>query len=82
MLTGSMASVCEDYSAIRCPVYAVGGWTDGYSDAVLRLMANLTVPRKALDRSVDPRLSDLGYSRTRSGLFAGVSALVEAMVGR
>jgi putative CocE/NonD family hydrolase len=41
-------SVCEDYSAIRCPVYAVGGWTDGYSDAVLRLMANLAVPRKAL----------------------------------
>lgn len=41
-------SVCEDYAAIRCPVYAVGGWTDGYSDAVLRLMANLTVPRKAL----------------------------------
>ena len=41
-------SVCEDYAAIQCPVYAVGGWTDGYSDAVLRLMANLTVPRKAL----------------------------------
>jgi putative CocE/NonD family hydrolase len=41
-------SVCEDYAAILCPVYAVGGWTDGYSDAVLRLMANLAVPRKAL----------------------------------
>src|SRR6516165_3279572 len=22
-------SVCEDYAAIKCPVYAVGGWTDG-----------------------------------------------------
>jgi putative CocE/NonD family hydrolase len=41
-------SVCEDYAAITCPVYAVGGWTDGYSDAILRLMANLDVPRKAL----------------------------------
>jgi putative CocE/NonD family hydrolase len=41
-------SVCEDYAAIACPVFAVGGWTDGYSDAVLRLMANLSVPRKAL----------------------------------
>jgi putative CocE/NonD family hydrolase len=41
-------SVCENYAAIACPVYAVGGWTDGYSDAVLRLMANLHVPRKAL----------------------------------
>ncbi|MFA5120971.1 CocE/NonD family hydrolase [Zavarzinia sp.] len=42
------ASVCEDYGAIACAVYAVGGWTDGYSDAVLRLMEHLSVPRKAL----------------------------------
>ena len=24
-------SVCEDYGAITCPVYAVGGWADGYT---------------------------------------------------
>jgi putative CocE/NonD family hydrolase len=41
-------SVCEDYAAITCPVYAVGGWTDGYSDPILRLMSHLSVPRKAL----------------------------------
>jgi hypothetical protein len=41
-------SVCEDYSAIQCPVYAVGGWTDGYTNAIPRLLANLTVPRKGL----------------------------------
>ncbi|HVZ00503.1 MAG TPA: CocE/NonD family hydrolase [Dongiaceae bacterium] len=41
-------SVCEDYSAITCAVYAVGGWTDGYSDAILRLMEHLSAPRKAL----------------------------------
>jgi putative CocE/NonD family hydrolase len=41
-------SVCEDYAAITCPVYAVGGWTDGYSDPILRLMDHLSVPRKAL----------------------------------
>lgn len=41
-------SVCEDYSAIQCPVYAVGGWTDGYCDAVLRLMEKLEAPRKGL----------------------------------
>ncbi len=41
-------SVCEDYAAIRCPVYAVGGWTDGYTNAVPRLLAGLTVPRKGL----------------------------------
>ncbi|MEX2653844.1 MAG: CocE/NonD family hydrolase [Acidimicrobiia bacterium] len=41
-------SVCEDYSAIRCPVYAVSGWADGYSNAVFRLLDNLDVPRKGL----------------------------------
>jgi putative CocE/NonD family hydrolase len=41
-------SVCEDYSAIQCPVYAVGGWTDGYTNAIPRLLSNLTVPRKGL----------------------------------
>ena len=41
-------SVCEDYAAIACPVFAVGGWADPYTNPVLRLMANLDVPRKAL----------------------------------
>jgi putative CocE/NonD family hydrolase len=41
-------SVCEDYAAIECPVYAVGGWVDGYPSAVLRLAEHLRVPRKAL----------------------------------
>jgi putative CocE/NonD family hydrolase len=41
-------SVCEDYAAIDVPVYAVGGWSDGYSNAVPRLMAGLPGPRKGL----------------------------------
>ncbi|MDX1606964.1 MAG: CocE/NonD family hydrolase, partial [Candidatus Competibacterales bacterium] len=41
-------SVCEDYAAIECAVYAVGGWADGYSNAIPRLMAGLSCPRKAL----------------------------------
>ena len=41
-------SVCEDFESIRCPVYAVGGWADGYSNAVPRLLAGLRVPRKGL----------------------------------
>ncbi len=41
-------SVCEDYTAIQCPVYAVGGWTDGYTNAIPRLLEHLTVPRKGL----------------------------------
>jgi len=42
------ASVCEDYSRIKVPVYAVGGWADGYCRSVFRLMENLSVPRKGL----------------------------------
>ncbi|MEQ8697765.1 MAG: CocE/NonD family hydrolase, partial [Bauldia litoralis] len=41
-------SVCEDYGAIDCAVYAIGGWADGYSNAVPRLLANLDCPRKGL----------------------------------
>jgi putative CocE/NonD family hydrolase len=41
-------SICEDWSAIKCPVYAVGGWADGYSNAVFRLLENLQCPRKGL----------------------------------
>ena len=41
-------SACEHYAAIRCPVMAIGGWTDGYTDAVLRLLAHLDVPRRGL----------------------------------
>ena len=42
------ASVCEDYAAIDCPVMAVGGWADGYTNAILRLLENLDVPRQGL----------------------------------
>jgi uncharacterized protein len=42
------ASVCEDYAAIQVPVFAACGWADGYSNAVLRLMEGLDVPRKGL----------------------------------
>jgi putative CocE/NonD family hydrolase len=41
-------SVCEDYDAIEVPVMAVSGWADGYSNAVFRLMKNLSVPRRGL----------------------------------
>jgi putative CocE/NonD family hydrolase len=41
-------SVCEDYGAIAAAVYAVGGWADGYSNAVPRLLANVAAPCKGL----------------------------------
>jgi uncharacterized protein len=41
-------SVCEDYGAITCPVYMIGGWFDGYVNAVLSFLANSPGPRKGL----------------------------------
>ena len=41
-------SVCEDFSAIKIPVYAVSGWADNYSEAVPRLLAGLSGPRLGL----------------------------------
>jgi hypothetical protein len=41
-------SVCEDYSAINIPVFAVGGWADAYTNAVFRLLEGLNVPRLGL----------------------------------
>ena len=41
-------SVCEDFSRIEVPVYAVGGWADGYTNAIPRLLEGLSGPRKGL----------------------------------
>ena len=41
-------SVSGDLARIACPVFAVGGWADAYTNAIPRLLAGLTVPRKAL----------------------------------
>jgi putative CocE/NonD family hydrolase len=57
------ASVAENYGAIRCAVYAIGGWEDAYTNAVLRLMRNLEAPRKALIGPWEhsyPHVSDKG----------------------
>ncbi|MBL8096335.1 MAG: CocE/NonD family hydrolase [Anaerolineales bacterium] len=41
-------SVCEDFDAIDIPVFAVGGWADGYTNPVLRMLAGLKGPRLGL----------------------------------
>ena len=41
-------SICENWSAIQCPVFAVGGWLDGYTQTVFRLVENLQGPCKGL----------------------------------
>lgn len=41
-------SVCEEYAAIECPVYMIGGWADGYHNAVFRFLEHFTGEMKAL----------------------------------
>ncbi|MCG6657577.1 CocE/NonD family hydrolase [Halomonas campisalis] len=41
-------SVNEHFDAVQVPVMAVSGWADGYSNAVLRLLEGLRVPRQGL----------------------------------
>lgn len=44
----AQGSVCEDFGAIQCPVYMVGGWTDAYRNAILRFLAGYLGPAKGL----------------------------------
>jgi predicted acyl esterase len=41
-------SVCENYADIQCAVYAVGGWIDGYTNSIPRLLQQLSAPKKGL----------------------------------
>ncbi len=41
-------SVCEDFSAIEVPVYMVGGWQDGYTDAIYRFLEGYRGQAKGL----------------------------------
>ncbi|MSP82680.1 MAG: CocE/NonD family hydrolase [Alphaproteobacteria bacterium] len=41
-------SICENYDDIQCPVFAVGGWLDGYTNAIPRMLRHLKVPRLGL----------------------------------
>jgi putative CocE/NonD family hydrolase len=41
-------SACENYRAIRCPIFAVGGWSDGYRDMVLRIVEHVPGPARGV----------------------------------
>jgi uncharacterized protein len=41
-------SICEDYSDIQIPVFAISGWQDGYTDSVFRLLEHLPQESKGL----------------------------------
>ena len=61
-------SVCEDFAAIQCPVLAVGGWLDGYSNAIPRLMAGARRAAPWAHRPVGAPLSPHGAARAGGGL--------------
>jgi putative CocE/NonD family hydrolase len=41
-------SACEHYEVIRCPIYAIGGWSDGYRDMVFRVLEHVQAPVRGL----------------------------------
>ena len=41
-------SLCEDYGAIQCATFLIGGWRDGYTNCNLRTFQNLQCPKKVL----------------------------------
>jgi uncharacterized protein len=41
-------SVCEDFSAIKAAVLAVGGWGDAYSNTIPRMLAGLNAPSRGI----------------------------------
>ena len=41
-------SVCENYENLKCAVLAVGGWADGYTDAIVRLVDNCDCVAKGI----------------------------------
>ncbi len=41
-------SICERYEDVEVPVYLVGGWADGYTNTIFRMLENLKCPRKGL----------------------------------
>jgi putative CocE/NonD family hydrolase len=41
-------SLCEDYGAIECATFLIGGWRDGYTNCNLRTYAALACPKKLL----------------------------------
>lgn len=54
-------SVCEDFSAIACPVLAVGGWLDGYPRTVFNLVDNLEAPCKGIIGPWGHKMPEIGF---------------------
>ena len=76
MPIGGTARCARITRAIQCPVYAVGGWTDAYTNAIPRLLERLDGAAQGSDRAVGPRLSAFRASRPADRLPARDAALV------
>ncbi len=72
-------SVCEDYSAITCPVYMVGGWSDAYRNSILRFLRALRRALQGAHRAVGARLPSRRSARACHRLPAGVRAVVGSL---
>jgi putative CocE/NonD family hydrolase len=60
-------SIAEDYSAVECPVYLVGGWADGYTNPIFRMLENLSCPRKGLIGPWAHKYPNFAYPGPRIG---------------
>ena len=68
-------SVCEEFARIAVPVYAIGGWADGYPGGLPPDGGPLR-PAQGTGRAVGTRLSAHRCARAGDRLSAGVAALV------
>jgi putative CocE/NonD family hydrolase len=55
-------SLKADYSAIACPTFHIGGWNDGYTNAVFRMAARMAAPYKALVGPWTHARPNMGYA--------------------
>ena len=44
----ALGSICENYADVNVPVYLVGGWADGYTNTIFRMLKNMKCPKKGL----------------------------------
>ena len=54
-----------DYASIKCPVYLIGGWADGYTNPLFRMLNHLQIPNKAMVEHPDSTTARIAASRAR-----------------
>ncbi|MEM1298713.1 MAG: CocE/NonD family hydrolase [Pseudomonadota bacterium] len=65
-------SICEDWSAIQCPVFVIAGWADGYRNAPAEILANLEAPCWAMTGPWIHKYPHFAYPHPRAD-FIGLS---------